>query len=527
MKGKKMKIFVPQDLPAQWKKPKEERTPSDGVQLEGALLPSGVMEEEEEEEEDREEVFLALVEHRRKKLQELRDQIDHYEALHKEAERKLLKAERKLARFRAEAARDLTPDAVTDERPRSRPKLVIPSSANFSSHTPPSAVGPESRKNDSVASQSSATTIYGDPIGHESSITKVELELKEEHDLIQQICSRSSARIFDCKTSSFISSQHRRRLRSLALSTADDTLFATSALDGMVNLWQIKEKGLVANRLSSTDCASRIQKRWPEDMAWSPHGDRIFCSYTADNHDSQVSVIEIDTIHRVNQVTFLDEKPHAKGSINSIAFLLGQRNCFVTGGADHAVILWNEVEGTNSWKSKTLHKFCHSSAVTGVAGMLQKDIVLSSGCDKKIFGFDVQSETQLFTRHMESKCMNVLPNPCDFNLFMVQTGTPESQLRLFDFRMGVTEFRAFGWKQEASDSQSSLISQAWSPDGLFVTSGSADPMIHLFDIRYNAPSPSQSITAHRKRVFKAVWQRSLPLLISISSDLDIGMHQIA
>lgn len=104
--------------------------------------------------------------------------------------------------------------------------------------------------------------------------------------------------------------------------------------------------------------------------------------------------------------------------------------------------------------------------------------------------------------------------------------TIERQLRLFDFRLRQTEVHAFGWKQESSDSQSALINQAWSPDGLYITSGSVDPVIHVFDIRYNSHKPSQSIKAHQKRVFKAIWHHAVPLLISISSDLNIGLHKI-
>ncbi|KAL0441804.1 UNVERIFIED_CONTAM: hypothetical protein Sradi_0119300 [Sesamum radiatum] len=199
---------------------------------------------------------------------------------------------------------------------------------------------------------------------------------------------------------------------------------------------------------------------------------------------------------------------------------------FVTGGSDHAVVLWTEKDGEDSWKSKALHRHYHSSAVMGVAGMQHKNIVMSAGADKRIFGFDVLTGRADYKHQIESKCMSVLPNPCDFNLFMVQTGTPERQLRLFDLRLRQMEIHAFGWKQESSESQSALINQAWSPDGLYMTSGSADPVIHIFDIRYNVHKPSQSIRAHQKRVFKAAWHHALPLLISISSDLNIGLHRI-
>jgi WD40 repeat protein len=227
------------------------------------------------------------------------------------------------------------------------------------------------------------------------------------------------------------------------------------------------------------------------------------------------------------RVSFLESKPHIKGIINSIEFMPWEETCFVTGGSDHAVMLWSEKDAEEkSWKPKALHRMMHSSAVMGVAGMNHKQIVLSVGSDKRIIGFDVQSGRADYKHQLESKCMSVLPNPCDFNLFMVQDGTPERQLKLFDIRLRQTEIHAFGWKQETSESQSAFINQAWSPDGTYITSGSTDPMIHVFDIRYNAHKPSQSIRAHHKRVLKAVWHHALPLIISISSDLNVGLHKI-
>lgn len=301
----------------------------------------------------------------------------------------------------------------------------------------------------------------------------------------------------------------------------------TSALDGVVNLWQLQARGSSASLLSSADCVSPKQRRWPEDMAWHPEGNRVFLVYSADGGDSQVSIMNLNKSEGKARVTFLEDKPHVKGIINSIIFLPWDSTSFITGGSDHAVIQWKEGDGGKIWKPKALHRNLHSSAVMGVAGMQQKPIVLSAGADKRILGFDVNVGRTEFKHQIESKCMSILPNPCDFNLFMVQTGTPGRQLRLYDIRLRQTELHAFGWEQKSSESQSALINQAWSPDGLILTSGSADPVIHLFDIRYNLHKPSQSIRAHQKRVFKAVWLQSLPLLISISSDLNIGLHKTA
>ncbi|XP_057460119.1 uncharacterized protein LOC130750553 [Actinidia eriantha] len=355
--------------------------------------------------------------------------------------------------------------------------------------------------------------------------TKRKFEQKEHKELIRLICSCSSPCTIRCQTGCLISSQHKRKLRSLVLCPTNDQLFVTSALDGVVNLWQVQARGSSASLLSSTDSISPKQRRWPEDIAWHPEGSSLFSAYSADSGDSQISVLNLNKKKGEARVRFLDAKPHVKGIINNIVFMPWDNVCFVTGGSDHAVMLWTEKE-ENSWKPKALHRSLHSSAVMGVAGMQQKQIVLSAGADKRIIGFDLSTERVDYKHQIDSKCMSILPNPCDFNLFMVQTGTPERQLRLFDIRLRQTEIHAFGWKQESSESQSALINQAWSPDGLYITSGSADPVIHIFDIRYNVHKPSQSVKAHQKRVFKAVWHRSFPLLISISSDLNVGLHKI-
>lgn len=110
-----------------------------------------------------------------------------------------------------------------------------------------------------------------------------------------------------------------------------------------------------------------------------------------------------------------------KGIINSISFMPWENPRFVTGGSDHAVIIWDEKDD-NVWKPKALHRNFHSSAVMGVAGMQQKHIVLSVGTDKRIIGFDVNVGRADYKHQIESKCMSVLANPCDFNLFMVHAG---------------------------------------------------------------------------------------------------------
>ncbi|XP_010034925.2 uncharacterized protein LOC104424259 isoform X2 [Eucalyptus grandis] len=519
---------------------------------------SGKREEEGEEEDEEETILVALIEHRTKEVDHLRHRVSYYTSQLHEAQKRLHDSKGKLALLRskhsAAAAAAAAPSSSsssvavftnngtaanvkTERRSTSPIGTSSGSKPSSRSNAPPP---PTPTPTPSILHQSpSARPVKEEkprarPSPRDSEAiqdrggTRRKLEHKEHRELIPLIRSASSPFTIRCQTSSQVPSQHKRKLRSLALCPAQELLFATSALDGVVNLWQIQANGHSASLLSTSDCASLRERRWPEDVAWHPQGNRLFCAYTADGGDSQVSILNLNRTKERVRVSFVEAKPHQKGIINGIRFMPWADNCFVTGGCDHAVVLWNEEEeGDDSkWKPKALHRNLHSSAVMGVAGMQQKQVVLSAGADKKIIGFDVQTGRPQFRHQIESKCMSVLPNPCDFNLFMVQTGTPGTQLRLFDVRLRQTELHAFGWKQESSETQSALINQAWSPDGFLITSGSADPIIHVFDIRYNGCRPSQSIKAHQKRVFTAVWHQYLPLLISISSDLNIGIHKI-
>ncbi|XP_015059183.1 uncharacterized protein LOC107005175 isoform X2 [Solanum pennellii] len=559
---------------------------------------------EEQERKEQEEALIALIEHRTKEVEHLRQRLTYYKSQYHEAENRLEETQLKLARLRGReniaastSSRGNGAYPVTSKRRSTSPIQINEGPFNSLSESkrhriqdsnqplrkspvPDRKMASPFQKNDNSSrsvpqgkpllvipdvkprvsqplkiiesgpkiSSASDSQVGGSGFPHVTSMTKLKadkshrtpekeaselqpkgtktkFEQKEHRELIPLIGSYSSASMVRCQTSCVISSQHKRKLRTIISCPTNDQLFASSALDGLVNLWQVHGRGSTANLLSSTDCFSSKHRRWPEDLAWHPEGHSLFCAYSADGGDSQISILNLNKGKEM-RVSFLEEKPHVKGVVNNMIFMPWEDILFVTGGSDHAVIMWSNKDGENSWKPKALHRSLHSSAVMGVAGLQHKKVVMSAGADKRIIGFDLLAQRAEYKHQIENKCMSVLPNPCDFNLFMVQTGTIERQLRLFDYRLRQTEVQAFGWKQESSDSQSALINQAWSPDGLYITSGSVDPVIHIFDIRYNSHKPSQSIKAHQKRVFKAIWHHAVPLLISISSDLNIGLHKI-
>lgn len=507
------------------------------------------------------QAFLTLVEDRRSEVRRIELQLN-------EAKKKLLDAEAQLGRAQSHLQPRMSAEAplssadsakvkieqdeefLSRERsengiaPLSKPPLVIPGSNGYSRQN--TKVGPNLKMAENpkkIAGSRSSSTSEVDAAErskarkfavNKMTAVKVETsglsekrpkkrrpEAKDHVELISHIRESSTPCLLRMLQPNYVTSQHKRRLRSLCVNPSSDQICATSALDGIVNLWEIQSKGVGLSLLSSVDCHSPGERRWPEDMTWHPSGEYLFACYSADGNDNQVALIGSSG----KKPSFLEDKPHVKGILNSIIFMPWyEETLFATGGSDHAVVMWGEKEGLG-WKPKALHRKLHSSAVMGVAGLQHKQTVLSVGADKRVIGFDTRYQKADFQFQLESKAMGVLPNPVDFNLFMVQIGTPGQQLRLFDIRVQRSELHVFGWNQETSDSQSALINQMWSPDGHYIVSGSADPKIHLFDIRYNSNMPSQSIKAHQKRVFKASWHHSLPLLISISSDLSIGLHR--
>eukprot|EP00249_Psilotum_nudum_P014573 c24893_g1_i3 orf=405-1796(-) len=246
------------------------------------------------------------------------------------------------------------------------------------------------------------------------------LEHKEHVDLITQIRGSKTPGFINTFLPNYVASQHKRKLRSLVINPATDEICATSALDGVISLWQIQGKGIGLTLLNTVDCLSPGQRRWSEDMTWDPSGQLLFACYSADGKDNQIAIINASR----KKVKFLEDRPHERGIVNNIVFMpwYDEQPIFATGGSDHAIVMWGEKEGGVGWKPKLLHRSLHSSAVMGVAGMHYKQLVISAGADKRIIGFDPRYGRAEFRHQLDSKAMGVLPNPADFNLFMVQTG---------------------------------------------------------------------------------------------------------
>ncbi|KAK3403620.1 hypothetical protein EUGRSUZ_K00065 [Eucalyptus grandis] len=228
-------------------------------------------EEEEEEEEDEEETILvALIEHRTKEVDHLRHRVSYYTSQLHEAQKRLHDSKGKLALLRSKhsAAAAAAPSSsssvavftnngtaanVKTERRSTSPIGTSsgskPSSRSNAPPPPPPTPTPSILHQSPSARPVKEEKPRARPSPRDSEAiqdrggTRRKLEHKEHRELIPLIRSASSPFTIRCQTSSQVPSQHKRKLRSLALCPAQELLFATSALDGVVNLWQIQANG--------------------------------------------------------------------------------------------------------------------------------------------------------------------------------------------------------------------------------------------------------------------------------------------
>lgn len=58
------------------------------------------------------------------------------------------------------------------------------------------------------------------------------------------------------------------------------------------------------NLSHAVDCMSPGSRRWPDDLAWHPLGEKLFAVYTADGGGPQVAIIntskKVSTIHELS-----------------------------------------------------------------------------------------------------------------------------------------------------------------------------------------------------------------------------------
>jgi len=83
-------------------------------------------------------------------------------------------------------------------------------------------------------------------------------------------------------------------------------------------------------------------------------------------------------------------------------------------------------------------------------------------------------------------------------------------------------------KKKPEQANSQYIIPSWSTEGIYVASGSVDPILHVWDIRYNAIElPSKSWSMHTRRILRAEFHPSKRhTIFTLSSDRKLGIHNL-
>ncbi|AQK61563.1 hypothetical protein Zm00014a_034428 [Zea mays] len=225
-----------------------------------------------EEDDISEEAVIALIAHRERDVERCKLKLLHYQSLLDAAEMKLEEAHSRLARFRDRKPpptrsepklptppiqrepkpspppirRDLKPSPQPPEKkapspapqPSASPQLVIPGTNNRPAPRPQPMPGLKK----AAAPSSSSSRAPLERSRKEEKPPKRKIEQKEHRNLIPSV-RKSSATVLKFQGGNLVSSQHRRKLRCLELCPANDQLVVTSALDGLVTLWQVETRG--------------------------------------------------------------------------------------------------------------------------------------------------------------------------------------------------------------------------------------------------------------------------------------------
>lgn len=316
---------------------------------------------------------------------------------------------------------------------------------------------------------------------------------------------------------------HTKKLRSLVFNPTTPNLLATCALDGFVKIWNLASAHSSLQEVASVNTTS-ASKIYPIDMTWSSTGGQcaiVFNNGRAGNQP-QLAIVDAskaETAHKLGLV-YIKDTPH-EGYPNQVRYFPGQSNRLLTGGTDHTVVEWR-IDG--EVRTRLVH-IQHTSQIQSMS--IADDILFTGGADRRFVAWNLPQDRLVWEERINEKVNFIEPSPADSNIILIGTTGKSNQLALFDRRIQERVVQ-LGWTPQTAVSMSQFIHPAWSPCGTLVSSGSTDPTIHMFDVRYaRVGKPSFSVAAHELRVLKAVFHPEYSgVLASISSDKKIGLHSL-
>ncbi|KAG7383258.1 hypothetical protein PHYPSEUDO_003881 [Phytophthora pseudosyringae] len=343
-----------------------------------------------------------------------------------------------------------------------------------------------------------------------------------------------------------------RKGRHLAFNPIQPQIFATSPDEGGLILWSYQRQDQdIAKVVSLIPSSFRRENPCAEAISWSPDGNRMAMAFRDPLQDKgefcivqlhQLKLEESDTPQPIprDRITSKRTTLHPRG-ISAIDWLPSgfgsettSRQLITTGNSDHAVVLWEEHEdsqsGGLSLKFNVLHRD-HRSEVKSLCVHSKRDCLYTGGLDGLLIRYDLnksRSEVVIERRKPNiSKINAVLEHPHNPNLLLVSSlEQTRHNLLLHDLRQRYDHNgMSLAWE---GGSMSQYVVPRWSPAGYHVSCGSKTGVVNIWDVRmrgekYPTVPPQQSLRVHHKTVLHATWHPRYDAMFSVSHDRTLGL----
>ncbi|GAA6018198.1 hypothetical protein JCM8202_000223 [Rhodotorula sphaerocarpa] len=168
-----------------------------------------------------------------------------------------------------------------------------------------------------------------------------------------------------------------------------------------------------------------------DDYAWSDAKDTLVVGYLGVRHGGVVEQPQNGSRLIQDKVAV---RPHKAGGVTALTTLPGTgRLRFVTGGEDKQLHIWSRSRSTQQYSTDAIHSN-HSSMITSLAYMRERNWLVSSGKDKRLQAYDVEHLTSAWQAILHDPIMTVEPMKSDPFLVLARTASSRDQFAAYDIR---------------------------------------------------------------------------------------------
>jgi hypothetical protein len=337
---------------------------------------------------------------------------------------------------------------------------------------------------------------------------------------------------------------HTMRPCTVVFNSDHPNQLITTSMDGSMAFWETTSRngnGGATYSINRVHNLSLIDFGWPESVSIRPGGHEMVCAVTHSTSKRQDRGTPSD-LYLLHHLTNFSKLGFCKVLVNSNISThskqitcvdwvrnedSGSSNMFVTSSSDKTVLLWSLSATsfkTGKVESSQLIATAHSASVAHLSCCKgsNREWVLTGGRDGRVCAFSLSSQSCLTLARDNSCRVNfVEESPANAHLVLASCiGKGPHLLNIIDKRCPQNQPAA---QITGLPVNSSLIVPSWNPSGRFISLGSLDGSIAVWDVRRLPESPLThgdavcQISAHDKRARQTAWSPTVPLMVSISS----------